>query len=32
VMNMLKENESLDKISRLTGLSLDDVVKIKERR
>ena len=30
-INMLKDNESLDKISRFTGLSLDEIVKLKNK-
>ena len=30
-INMLKDNESLDKISRFTGLSLDEMVKFKNK-
>lgn len=30
-INMLKDNEPLDKISRFTGLSQDDIVKIKNK-
>jgi len=30
-MNMLKDNEPLDKISRLTGLSQEEILKLKNR-
>jgi predicted transposase/invertase (TIGR01784 family) len=30
-INMLKDNEPLDKISRFTGLSQDEIAKIKNR-
>ena len=30
-INMLKDNESLDKISRFTGLSPDDILKLKDK-
>ena len=31
VINMLKDNESLDKISRFTGLSQDEILKLKNK-
>lgn len=30
-INMLKDNEPLDKISRFTGLSQDDIVKLRNK-
>lgn len=30
-INMLKDNEPLDKICRFTGLSQEDIVKIKDK-